>query len=174
VAPSVLRGAIVDGPGSDRGGPRQCAPLLIVTGVAFRVEEWGRPLGYYLKHRIARAAIDAATPCRQGLGDCVARVVADFRWIRDDSMRALPTIIRRERCGPFLDISQMDLLRCLPTIIRRERCGPARMAQLVVSKEGADYEFVFTFSLASACPGPQLATIAASSFKSLGNRIVGH
>src|SRR5579883_874175 len=62
--------------------------LLIVTGSTLRAEEVDRPLAYYLKQRIEqRLAGDDST-----LGSFQVRVVADFRWIHDVPLQALPTI----------------------------------------------------------------------------------
>jgi hypothetical protein len=66
--------------------------LLIVTGSTLRAEELDRPLGYYLKQRIEQALSEAAAEGRDGLEGYVVRVVADFRWIHDDPLQALPTI----------------------------------------------------------------------------------
>ncbi len=66
--------------------------LLIVTGSNLRAEEMDRPLGYYLKQRIERALSEATTAGHRGLDDYVVRVVADFRWIHDEPLQALPTI----------------------------------------------------------------------------------
>jgi hypothetical protein len=68
--------------------------LLIVTGSTLRAEEMDRPLGYYLKQRMEEAV--EATAGRSGpgedLSDYQVRVVADFRWIHDEFLQALPTI----------------------------------------------------------------------------------
>jgi hypothetical protein len=66
--------------------------LLIVTGSTLRAEEMDRPLGYYLKQRIEHALSEAAATGRRGLDDYLVRVVADFRWIHDEPLQALPTI----------------------------------------------------------------------------------
>jgi hypothetical protein len=66
--------------------------LLIVTGSTLRAEEMDRPLGYYLKQRIEQALNEAVAEGRAGMDGYVVRVVADFRWIHDDPLQALPTI----------------------------------------------------------------------------------
>src|SRR6478735_9265288 len=68
--------------------------LLIVTGSTLRAEELDRPLGYYLKQRIEAAlAAGQEGPGRgHDLSDYQVRVVADFRWIHDEFLQALPTI----------------------------------------------------------------------------------
>lgn len=81
--------------------------LLIVTGSTLRAEEVDRPLAYYLKQRIdawSDEALDPATESLSGAGAGAeadsggslstfqVRVVADFRWIHDEPLQALPTI----------------------------------------------------------------------------------
>ncbi len=66
--------------------------LLIVCGSTLRAEEMDRPLGYYLKQRIEHALSEAIADGRDGLEGYVVRIVADFRWIHDDPLQALPTI----------------------------------------------------------------------------------
>jgi hypothetical protein len=66
--------------------------LLIVTGSTLRAEEVDRPLGYYLKQRIEQALSEAVAAGRHDLDDYVVRVIADFRWIHDEPLQALPTI----------------------------------------------------------------------------------
>ena len=68
--------------------------LLIVTGSTLRAEELDRPLGYYLKQRIEAVltASEAAAKHEPDLSDYQVRVVADFRWIHDEFLQALPTI----------------------------------------------------------------------------------
>src|SRR4051794_34626405 len=62
--------------------------LLIVTGSTLRAEELDRPLAYYLKQRIEQpTAATAPNP-----GPFRVRVVADFRWIHEKKLQALPTI----------------------------------------------------------------------------------
>ena len=62
--------------------------LLIVTGSTLRAEEVDRPLAYYLKQRIERFLNE-----REGaLGSFQVQVIADFRWIHDEPLHALPTI----------------------------------------------------------------------------------
>src|SRR4051812_50050945 len=62
--------------------------LLIVTGSTLRAEELDRPLAYYLMQRIDRALNESIPP----LGPFRIRVVADFRWIHEKKLQALPTI----------------------------------------------------------------------------------
>jgi hypothetical protein len=59
--------------------------LLIVTGSKLRAEEMDRPLAYYLKQQVELASE------RLGLA-FQALVVADFRWMNDEPLQALPTI----------------------------------------------------------------------------------
>jgi hypothetical protein len=63
--------------------------LLIVCGSTLRAEEVDRPLAYYLKQQVEerlRAAVGESSETWQVV------VVADFRWIHDDPLQALPTI----------------------------------------------------------------------------------
>ena len=63
--------------------------LLIVCGSTLRAEEVDRPLAYYLKQQVEerlRTASGASSEPWQVV------VVADFRWIHDDPLQALPTI----------------------------------------------------------------------------------
>jgi hypothetical protein len=62
--------------------------LLIVAGSTLRAEELDRPLAYYLKQRIDQALTASNPP----LGPFRTYVVADFRWIREKKLQALPTI----------------------------------------------------------------------------------
>ena len=66
--------------------------LLIVTGSTLRAEEVDRPLGYYLKQRIEQSLSAAIAGGRHDLEGYVVRVVADFRWIHDEPLQALPAI----------------------------------------------------------------------------------
>jgi hypothetical protein len=68
--------------------------LLIVTGSTLRAEEMDRPLGYYLKQRIEHALKASHVAPNQGrdLRDYQVQVVADFRWIHDESLQNSPTI----------------------------------------------------------------------------------
>jgi hypothetical protein len=66
--------------------------LLIVTGSTLRAEEVDRPLGYYLKQRIEQSLRDAQIAGPAGLDGYGVCVVADFRWIHDEPLQALPTI----------------------------------------------------------------------------------
>lgn len=63
--------------------------LLIVTGSTLRAEQMDRPLAYYLKQRIEEA-IKAAPG--DGLAGYQVAVIADFRWIHDESLQDSPTI----------------------------------------------------------------------------------
>jgi hypothetical protein len=59
--------------------------FLIVTGSTLRAEEVDRPLAYYLKQQVESRleAEDDPPP---------VRVIADFRWLHEDSLQRLPTI----------------------------------------------------------------------------------
>jgi hypothetical protein len=59
--------------------------LLIVAGSTLRAEEVDRPLAYYLKQRVESLLTPDGSASR-------VLVVADFRWIHDDSLQELPTI----------------------------------------------------------------------------------
>jgi hypothetical protein len=59
--------------------------LLIVAGSTLRAEEVDRPLAYYLKQRVESFLTLDETGAR-------VLVVADFRWIHDESLQELPTI----------------------------------------------------------------------------------
>lgn len=61
--------------------------FLIVTGSTLRAEEVDRPLAYYLKQRVEQALerLELARPFQ-------VLVIADFRWIHDESLHELPTI----------------------------------------------------------------------------------
>src|SRR5690349_5110116 len=62
--------------------------LLLVTGSTLRAEEVDRPLAYYLKQQIERPeSHDPPT-----LVSFRVRVIADFRWIHEELLQALPTI----------------------------------------------------------------------------------
>ena len=68
--------------------PSSARLLLIVTGSTLRAEEVDRPLAYYLKQRIETYQNDHELSG----GPMDVRVVADFRWIHDEPLHALPTI----------------------------------------------------------------------------------
>lgn len=68
--------------------PKPVRLLLIVTGSTLRAEEVDRPLAYYLKQRIEEYLAEHEPPG----GPMQVRVVADFRWIHDEPLHALPTI----------------------------------------------------------------------------------
>jgi hypothetical protein len=59
--------------------------LLIVTGSLLRAEELDRPLAYYLKQQVELASE------RLGLA-FKTLVVADFRWMDDETLQVVPTI----------------------------------------------------------------------------------
>ncbi len=59
--------------------------LLIVTGSTLRAEEVDRPLAYYLKQQVESLLEEDDDPPP-------VRVIADFRWISEDSLQRLPTI----------------------------------------------------------------------------------
>lgn len=63
--------------------------LLIVTGSTLRAEQMDRPLAYYLRRRIEEAL--EASPDRD-LADYEIHVIADFRWLHDDSLQNMATI----------------------------------------------------------------------------------
>lgn len=63
--------------------------LLIVTGSTLRAEQMDRPLAYYLRQRLEEALRDA--PSAELSGYQVV-VVADFRWLHDESLQDSPTI----------------------------------------------------------------------------------
>jgi hypothetical protein len=63
--------------------------LLIVCGSTLRAEEVDRPLAYYLKQKIEEQLAAAGDPSEMPVE---VRVVADFRWIHDEPLQALPTI----------------------------------------------------------------------------------
>lgn len=62
--------------------------LLIVTGSTLRAEEVDRPLAYYFKQRVEQYQAGHEPPG----GSWDVRVIADFRWIHDEPLHALPTI----------------------------------------------------------------------------------
>jgi len=64
------------------------ARVLIVTGSTVRAEEVDRPLAYYLKQRVEGHL--AAQEPDGGPGRVL--VIADFRWIHEESLQELPTI----------------------------------------------------------------------------------
>lgn len=65
-------------------GSERVIPILIVAGTSLRAEEADRPLAYYLKQQIEERA-GTEMPAR-------VCVVADLRWIHDESLQGLPTI----------------------------------------------------------------------------------
>jgi hypothetical protein len=66
--------------------------LLVVTGSTLRAEEMDRPLGYYLKRKLEHALNNAVSEHRHALENFRVLVIADFRWIHDEALQALPTI----------------------------------------------------------------------------------
>lgn len=63
--------------------------LLIVTGSTLRAEKMDRPLAYYLQRQLEEA-LEASR--NADLTDYEVHVVADFRWLHDDSLQGMPTI----------------------------------------------------------------------------------
>jgi hypothetical protein len=63
--------------------------LLIVCGSTLRAEEVDRPLAYYLKQQVEERLRAAEGASSEPWQVCV---VADFRWIHDDPLQAMPTI----------------------------------------------------------------------------------
>lgn len=63
--------------------------LLIVTGSTLRAEQMDRPLAYYLKRRIEEA-LEASRDA--DLADYEVHVVADFRWLHDESLQGMATV----------------------------------------------------------------------------------
>jgi hypothetical protein len=63
--------------------------LLIVTGSTLRAEQMDRPLAYYLKQRIEQALESGSY---EDASDYQVQVVADFRWIQDESLHEMATI----------------------------------------------------------------------------------
>lgn len=62
--------------------------ILIVTGSSLRAEEADRPLAYYMKQQVEKAAAELIAEALP-LQVCV---VADFRWLHEESLQRLPTI----------------------------------------------------------------------------------
>jgi hypothetical protein len=81
--------------------------LLIVTGSTLRAEELDRPLAYYLKQRIEQSLGESDPP----VGPFRLRVVADFRWIHEKKLQALPTI---SIGGPGVNALARDWLERIP------------------------------------------------------------
>jgi hypothetical protein len=81
--------------------------LLIVTGSTLRAEELDRPLAYYLKQRIERFLSESDPP----VGPFRLRVVADFRWIHEKKLQAVPTI---SIGGPGVNALARDWLEQIP------------------------------------------------------------
>jgi hypothetical protein len=66
---------------------RRARLILIVTGSTLRAEEVDRPLGYYLQQQVERQLAAGPEP-----GGFRVLVIADFRWLNDEPLQALPTI----------------------------------------------------------------------------------
>ncbi len=81
--------------------------LLIVTGSTLRAEELDRPLAYYLKQHIDRSLSESDPP----VGPFRVRVVADFRWIHEKKLHAMPTI---SIGGPGVNALARDWLEEVP------------------------------------------------------------
>jgi hypothetical protein len=62
--------------------------ILIVTGSSLRAEEADRPLAYYMKQQVEKAAADLIAEA----GPTHVCVVADFRWLHEETLQRLPTI----------------------------------------------------------------------------------
>jgi hypothetical protein len=62
--------------------------VFIVTGSSLRAEEVDRPLAYYLKQQTEQR-LASLEPASNGLQ---VRVVADFRWLNDETWQRMPTI----------------------------------------------------------------------------------
>jgi hypothetical protein len=92
--------------------------LLIVTGSTLRAEEVDRPLAYYLKQRIEQFPAAAASPASSdpnpGPVPFRVRVVADFRWIHEKKLQALPTI---SIGGPGVNALARDWLEVVPVTL---------------------------------------------------------
>src|SRR3954466_6184803 len=90
--------------------------LLIVTGSTLRAEEMDRPLAYYLKQRIEQPAIAIAVANAKAPnpGPFRVRVVADFRWIHEKKLQALPTI---SIGGPGVNALARDWLEVVPVTL---------------------------------------------------------
>lgn len=78
--------------------------LLIVTGSTLRAEEVDRPLAYYLKQQV-EIQIEAE------LDPPSVRVIADFRWLHEESLQRLPTI---SIGGPGVNALAQQWLEDLP------------------------------------------------------------
>jgi hypothetical protein len=88
--------------------------LLIVTGSTLRAEGLDRPLAYYLKQRIEQLPTPTATGSDPPLGAFRACVVADFRWIHEKKLQALPTI---SVGGPGVNALARDWLEVVPVTL---------------------------------------------------------
>jgi hypothetical protein len=66
--------------------------LLIVTGSTLRAEEMDRPLAYYLKQQIEELLTQPTKTGQHSVDDYLVHVIADFRWIHDETLQRLPTI----------------------------------------------------------------------------------
>ena len=63
--------------------------LLIVTGSTPRAEDVDRPLAYYLRREVERAAAELDPPADPPFK---VLVLADFRWLNDEPLQRLPTL----------------------------------------------------------------------------------
>lgn len=80
--------------------------VLIVTGTTLRAEEADRPLAYYLKQQIEGKLSDVADS--PSLKVCV---VADIRWLNEESLQVLPTI---SLGGPGVNLLAKNWLEKVP------------------------------------------------------------
>jgi hypothetical protein len=80
--------------------------LLIVTGTTLRAEEADRPLAYYLKQQIETRLTEVAS-----LKPLKVSVVADIRWLNEESLQALPTI---SLGGPGVNLLAKNWLEKVP------------------------------------------------------------
>jgi hypothetical protein len=87
-------------------GPRR--PILIVVGTSLRAEEADRPLGYFLKQRIEHAIESGDGPAR------AVHVVADLRWLHDESLQRLPTV---SLGGPGVNLLSHRWIEELPVVM---------------------------------------------------------
>lgn len=72
--------------------PTRARWILIVVGSSLRAEEADRPLAYYLKQQVEEALtrLDATdAPVAETFR---VAVIADFRWIHDETLQRWPTI----------------------------------------------------------------------------------
>jgi hypothetical protein len=79
--------------------------LLLVTGTTLRAEEADRPLAYYLKQEV-----EAGLQSRSSLLLRVC-VIADIRWLHEESLQVFPTI---SLGGPGVNLLAKHWLEELP------------------------------------------------------------